>query len=104
MINEVPIGDGSPYANNPKRSTQASIENNITFLIPNLFRKKGMVRINTVSAIWEMDMMMVEYFITNEFAYSGTFLKSSRKVSPYMFVSCKAAPSSMEKKKNKATL
>jgi hypothetical protein len=40
MINEVPIGDGSPYANNPKRSTQASIENNITFLIPNLFRKK----------------------------------------------------------------
>ena len=104
MINEVPIGDGSPYANNPKRRTQASIENNITFFIPNLFRKKGIVRMNSVSEIWEMDMIMVEYFITNESAYFGIFLKSSRKVSPYILVSCKAAPKNIEKIKNNAIL
>ena len=51
-----------------------------------------MARINKVSEIWEMDIMIVEYFTTNESAYSGTFLKSSRNESPYIFVNCNAAP------------
>ena len=104
MINEVPIGDGSPYANNPKRSTQASIEINITFLIPNLLRKKGIARMNNVSDIWEIDNMMVDRFTTNESAYSGTFTKPERKESPYILVNCKAAPNIMEKIKNNAIL
>src|SRR5687767_14845837 len=81
------------------------MENSITFLIPNRFRKKGIVRMNTVSEICEIDMIMVEFLTTNDSGpYSGTFLKSSRKVSPYIFVSCKAAPRNIEKIKNKAIL
>ena len=93
---------GSPYASNPKRNTHANIDISITCLIPNRFRKNGMVRMNKVSDIWEIDIMMVEYFTTNESAYSGNRLKSSRKESPYMLVSCSAAPKNMEKIKNRA--
>ena len=70
-----------------------------------IFRKNGIVKIKSVSDICEMDMMMVEYFTTKDSGpYSGLFLKSSRNVSPYMLVNCKAAPSNMEKRKNKAIL
>src|SRR5436190_7808666 len=96
---------GFPYANNPKRKTHASIENNITFLIPNFFRKKGIVKINTVSDICEIDIIMVEYFTTKESGpYAGIFLKSSKNVSPYIFVNCNAAPNNIENKKNSAVL
>src|SRR6266496_5520812 len=104
MISPVPAIDGSPYANKPKRNTQANIAISITFLIPNLFKKKGMVRINRVSDICEIDKMIVEYFTTNEFVNFGILLKSLRKESPYIFVNCKAAPNIMEKIKNKAIL
>ena len=77
---------------------------NITFLIPNLFRKKGIANMNHVSDIWEIDKMIVEYFITKESAYFGTFAKSDKNTSPYIFVNCNAAPKNMEKRKNKAIL
>src|SRR5688572_22841290 len=96
---------GLPYEKSPKRNTQASIENNITSFIPNRFRKKGILKMNSVSEIWEIDKMIVERFTTKESGpYSGIFLKSSRKVSPYIFVNCKAAPRNIEKIKNKAIL
>src|SRR5688572_8425478 len=102
MIIHKPVS-GSPYANKPNRNTHAIMENNMTFLIPNRLRKKGIVRIKTVSDICDIDMMIVEYFTTKESGpYSGTFLKSSRNVSPYIFVNCNAAPRSIEKIKNKA--
>src|SRR5688572_15643149 len=101
MIIQSP-SSGLPYANKPNRSTQAIIENNMTCLIPNRLRKNGMVKMNSVSDIWEIDIIIVEYFTTKDSGpYSGTFLKSSKKVSPYIFVSCKAAPKSIEKIKNK---
>ena len=58
--------DGSPNAKNPKRNTQASIEISITCLIPNRFKKKGIAKINKVSEIWGMDIIIVEYFTTKE--------------------------------------
>ena len=67
-------------------------------------RKNGIVSINSVSEICEIDMMMVEYFTTNESAYSGILLKSSKNASPYILVSCSAPPNNMEKIKNKAIL
>src|ERR1044072_9000003 len=96
--------EGSPKANRPKRKTQANMENSITCLIPKRFKKKGIARINNVSEICEIDMMMVEYFTTNESAYAGTFEKFERNLSPYMLVNCRAAPKSMENTKNSAIL
>ena len=50
-------------------------------------------------------MMIVEYLTTKESGpYWGINLKSSKKESPYIFVSCKAAPKNMENIKNKAIL
>jgi len=39
---------GLPTANNPKRKTHAKMLINMTFLIPNRYKKKGIVRINSV--------------------------------------------------------
>jgi len=60
---------GLPNENSPKRNTQAIIEKIMTFLIPKRLRKNGIVRINNVSDICEMDIIIVEYFTTNESAY-----------------------------------
>ena len=49
---------GSPYANSAKRRNQASMLMVITALIPKRFRKNGMVRMNSVSETWEIDMMI----------------------------------------------
>src|ERR1035437_1785463 len=89
--------DGFPNENNPKRNTQAIIENHMTILMPKRFRKNGIARINNVSDIYEIDIIMVEYFTTNESAYCGKFLKSSRYESPYIFVNCNAAPKNIAK-------
>ena len=78
--------EGFPYANNPNRKTQASILINITCLMPNRFKKNGIAKINTVSEICEIDIIIVEYFTTNESLNSEIFAKSERKVSPYIFV------------------
>src|SRR6185503_365479 len=96
---------GLPYAKSPNRKTQASIEKTITVFIPKRFKKNGILKMNNVSDIWEIDKMIVEYLTTKESGpYSGIFLKSSRNVSPYMFVNCNAAPKNIEKIKNKAIL
>ena len=57
-----------------------------------------------VSDIWEIDKITVEYFTPKESAYFGIFPKSERKVSPYIFVNCKAAPRNNEKIKKVAIL
>ena len=76
----------------------------MTCLIPNRFKKNGMAKMNKVSEICEIDMMIVEYFTTNESAYSGTFANSDKYTSPYILVSCNAAPKNIENKKNNAIL
>lgn len=76
----------------------------ITFFMPNRFKKNGMASMNSVSDIWDIDIIMVEYFTTNESAYMGLFLKSFKKVSPYALVSWSAAPRNIEKIKNSAIL
>jgi len=63
-----------------------------------------MVRINNVSLICEIDIMMVEYFTAKESAYCGADLKPSKKESPYILVNCRAAPRNKLKIKNKAVL
>ena len=74
----------------------------ITILIPNLFRKNGMARINSVSDTWDIDIIIVEYLTTTESAYFGKFSNSVIKTSPNAFVNCNAAPKNIEKTKNKA--
>ena len=59
---------------------------------------------NKVSDICEIDNIIVEYFTTNELVYAGFPAKPLKKDSPYIFVNCNAAPSNIEKIKNKAIL
>src|SRR5476651_1184680 len=91
---------GFPNANKPNRSTHASMLNSITYLMPNLRRKKGMVRINNVSDVCEIANMLNGNFTAHVFWKAVIFLKSLRKSPPYIFVSCNAAPRNMEKAKN----
>src|SRR5690606_25274707 len=51
-----------------------------------------------------MDIIIVEYRTTKLSSYCGFFSKSERKVSPYILVSCNAAPRNIEKRKNTAIL
>ena len=95
---------GFPKPNNPNRKTQAIMLNNITFLMPNFLRKNGMVRMNSVSEIWEMDMMMAGYLTASKSWNAGIFAKSCKKVSPYALVNCREAPSNMAKMKKTAIL
>src|SRR3546814_5420580 len=76
----------------------------ITALIPKRRRKNGMVRMNSVSEICEIDMMIAGYFTAIASWNAGTLAKSCRKVSPYALVSCSAAPSSIANTKNTAML
>ena len=62
---------GFPNENKPNRNTQAIMLNSITSLIPKRFKKNGIAKINTVSDIWEIDMIIVEYLTTNESVYIG---------------------------------
>ena len=59
---------GLAYANKPNLKTQAIILISITFFIPNRYKKNGMASIKSVSEIWEIDIIMVEYFTANESA------------------------------------
>ncbi|SKS51016.1 Uncharacterised protein [Mycobacteroides abscessus subsp. abscessus] len=54
----------------------------ITVLIPKRRKKNGMARMNSVSEICEMDMMMAGCSTAKRFRYSATSAKSCRKVSP----------------------
>jgi len=51
---------GLPIPNNPKRNTQAKMLISITLFIPNLCKKKGMVRIKSVSEICEIEIKIPE--------------------------------------------
>ena len=42
---------GLPIAKSPNRKTQANMLMSITFFIPNLLKKKGMLKIKSVSEI-----------------------------------------------------
>src|SRR5579872_7184978 len=88
---------GLPMPNNPKRNTQAKMLISMTFLMPNLCKKKGIVRMNRVSDTWEMESRRLGCFTPNEPGYR--FLKSSRKVPPNKFVICREAPRNMAKRK-----
>ena len=59
----IKINPVTEFPLNPNSANRIAHDNmliNITFLIPNLFIKKGMARINSVSDICEMERMMVE--------------------------------------------
>jgi len=56
---------------NPKRSTQASIEISITFLMPKRRRKKGISRMQSVSDICDSESRITECFTMAESAYCG---------------------------------
>ena len=62
---------GLPTPKNPKRSTQASIEISITFLIPKRRRKNGISRMQNVSDICDSDSRITECFTMAESAYWG---------------------------------
>ena len=62
---------GLPMPKNPKRSTHASIEISITFLMPKRRRKNGMSRMQNVSDICESDSRITECFTIAESAYCG---------------------------------
>jgi len=54
------------FANKPNLKTQAIILISITFFIPNRYKKNGIARMNSVSEICEIDIIIVEYFTTND--------------------------------------
>jgi hypothetical protein len=65
--------------------------------MPNLRRKKGMVRMKSVSEIWEIESRRLECFTPNE---SGSVvLKLSRNEPPNALVICNAAPKNIANKK-----
>jgi hypothetical protein len=72
----------------------------MTCLIPNRRRKKGIVRIKSVSEICDIDKIIAGYFTAIVFLYASTFAKSWRNVSPYALVNCNAAPRSNANTKN----
>src|SRR6478609_2634831 len=84
---------GLPIPNNPKRNTHAKMLSNITFLMPNLRRKNGIVRMNAVSEICDIDISRLGCFTPNESGYEVP--KSSRNGPPNALVICKAAPSNI---------
>src|SRR6267154_1497429 len=57
---------GLPNPNKPNRNTQAKMLMIITFLIPNLLRKNGMVRMNNVSEICEVHRSKFRCLYPNE--------------------------------------
>jgi len=62
---------GLPTPKNPKRSTHASIEMSITFLIPKRRRKNGISRMHNVSDICDSESRITECFTIAESAYWG---------------------------------
>lgn len=68
-------------------------------LILKCFRKKGMVRINSVLDICEMDSRIIECLILKEFVNLGILVKFFKNVLLYVFVICKVVFSNIEKKK-----
>src|SRR6218665_475456 len=86
--------------NKPNRNTQAIMLNSITFFIPNLPRKNGMVRIKSVSDIWETDIRIFGCFTPNVSWNSGVNLKWSINGTPHWLVICRAAPRNIAKTKN----
>jgi hypothetical protein len=50
--------------------------------MPNFLKKNGIARINNVSEICEIDMMIAGYLTAVKSLYFSTFAKSCRKVSP----------------------
>ena len=93
---------GSPAPKSPKRNTQANIEMSMTFLMPNLFMKKGMSRMHSVSEACEMDIRALEFLTAKVSASSGLAAKERRKVLAYPFVICSEAPRSIENMKKMA--
>ena len=73
---------GSPNANSPKRNTHAIMLKSITDLIPKRRRKKGIARMNKVSDICEIDMMIAGYCTAILLLNSSTLSKSCKNVSP----------------------
>jgi hypothetical protein len=54
---------GSPKAKSPNLKTHASMLINITYLIPNFRRTKGIARMKSVSDTCDIDMIIAGYFI-----------------------------------------
>ena len=69
----------------------------ITFLIPNLLMKKGIVRMKSVSEICEMDKSKIGCVTPN--VPGCVVLKLSRNDPPKALVICKAAPKPIANKK-----
>lgn len=66
--------------NNLKCSIQVNILISIICLILKCFKKNGIVRINKVLEICEIDIIIVEYFIIKEFVYFGKCLNLFKKI------------------------
>lgn len=66
---------GSPIPKSPNLKNQANILISITVFIPYLLRKNGIVTINAVSDIWEIDIRMFGYLTPIVFAKTGSNLK-----------------------------
>src|SRR5580658_10447168 len=73
--------------------------NRMTRLIPKRRRKNGMVRMNSVSEIWDMEISSTEWRTTNDRAYCGNLAKSLRKGDAKALLICRANPSNKEKRK-----
>src|SRR5580658_1846795 len=97
ITNKIRPLPGLPMANKPNRKTHAKMLISITCLIPNFCKKKGMVSINNVSDIWEMDNKRIGCCTPNESGY--VTLKLSRNELPKALVICKAAPNNMANRK-----
>ena len=90
---------GLPTPKKPKRSTQASILINITFLIPNRFKKNGMSKIQSVSEICEREISAVALLAPHEPVYPSNALNPVINGPAKPLVICSDIPNNMENKK-----
>src|SRR5690606_950788 len=95
---------GFPVANNPNRNTQANIAINITFLIPNRFKKNGISNIHNISEICDNEIKALAFLAPQLLANSGISLKLLINGLAYPFVICNETPNNIEKIKKMAIL
>ena len=102
LIGRGQIRPGKMLPKSAKRSTHANIAINITYFIPNRFRKKGISNMQSVSEICDSEIRALAWLAPNEEAKSGISLNEEINGFAKPLVICNDTPNNIEKIKNRA--